>query len=428
MLCSYDDLMYLWPFFLAVVSNEELFDRMRQQRILREELRERKKELEQFMRKGDRPRRHYGRNQDNQSDNISYSNKSYQDGASASEDVTMATWGGSTAGNLESIEEGEGGSAAQRMEEEDDAYPSDGVVQVEEEEEANGESDRDTYTIEDDDYSAAARRQQVEPPIVEAGEEGRRGQARRRGAPFQRSAYAYNYWASDNQVLNNRSKRRRRRKVLSAEDNPILYKMQQEIASLRSQMEAFTTQQASPAASSEGLQHQCSQLQQQQLLIGLNHCYYQLLHQHHQLIDRFGQLEAYLTQQDAGFHGSAARSPRPRAFEVDPQFPESFAFLNDPSASAALSNYAEDNRLLTTAKPGGHLSTGPPYLPQDLSGADRYCFLPRKIAPKRSKDRRESGCDGNIPIDTIQARDAAAKDDLRINLEEATNRSKPKKR
>jgi pericentriolar material 1 protein len=65
----------------TVVSNEELFDRMRQQRILREELRERKKELEQFMRKGnDRPRRHYGRNQDNQSDNVSYSNKSYQDG------------------------------------------------------------------------------------------------------------------------------------------------------------------------------------------------------------------------------------------------------------------------------------------------------------------------------------------------------------
>lgn len=43
--------------------------------MLREELREKKRELEKFMKK-DRPRRQYFRNQDNQSDNISYSNKS----------------------------------------------------------------------------------------------------------------------------------------------------------------------------------------------------------------------------------------------------------------------------------------------------------------------------------------------------------------
>lgn len=61
--------------FVAVVSNEELYGRMRQQRILREELREKKRELEQMMRK-DRPKKQYSRNQDNQSDNVSYSNKS----------------------------------------------------------------------------------------------------------------------------------------------------------------------------------------------------------------------------------------------------------------------------------------------------------------------------------------------------------------
>ena len=43
--------------------------------MLREELREKKRELEQMMRK-DRPRKQYFRNQDNQSDNISFSNKS----------------------------------------------------------------------------------------------------------------------------------------------------------------------------------------------------------------------------------------------------------------------------------------------------------------------------------------------------------------
>ncbi len=43
--------------------------------MLREELREKKKELENMMRK-DRPRKAYFRNQDNQSDNVSFSNKS----------------------------------------------------------------------------------------------------------------------------------------------------------------------------------------------------------------------------------------------------------------------------------------------------------------------------------------------------------------
>ena len=48
---------------------------MRMQRMLREELRQKKRELEDMMRK-DRPRKQYSRNQDTQSDNISFSNKS----------------------------------------------------------------------------------------------------------------------------------------------------------------------------------------------------------------------------------------------------------------------------------------------------------------------------------------------------------------
>ena len=59
------------------MSNEELYDRMRQQRMLREELREKKKELEDMMRK-ENPVKQNTRNQDTQSDVISFSNKSDQ--------------------------------------------------------------------------------------------------------------------------------------------------------------------------------------------------------------------------------------------------------------------------------------------------------------------------------------------------------------
>ena len=63
----------------AVMSNEELYDRMRQQRMLREELRDKKKELEDMMRK-EHSLKQNSRNQDTQSDVISYSNKSDQFG------------------------------------------------------------------------------------------------------------------------------------------------------------------------------------------------------------------------------------------------------------------------------------------------------------------------------------------------------------
>ncbi|KAL3878634.1 hypothetical protein ACJMK2_030966 [Sinanodonta woodiana] len=129
-------------------SNEEVYDKMRKQRMLREELRDKKKQLESIMKK-DRNKRSYYKNQDNQSDSVSYSTDAY--GASASIDATMATWGGSTVDALESITE-DGAVDHQDNEGEegvDDAYPSDGIVQVEEEEEEN-DSDNETYTIEED--------------------------------------------------------------------------------------------------------------------------------------------------------------------------------------------------------------------------------------------------------------------------------------
>jgi len=61
------------------MSNEELYDRMRQQRMLREELRDKKKELEDMMRK-EHSLKQNSRNQDTQSDVVSYSNKSDQFG------------------------------------------------------------------------------------------------------------------------------------------------------------------------------------------------------------------------------------------------------------------------------------------------------------------------------------------------------------
>ena len=58
-----------------VFTNDELYDKMRRQRILREELRQKKRELEAIMKKG-RIKKVYNKNQDNQSDNVSYSNRS----------------------------------------------------------------------------------------------------------------------------------------------------------------------------------------------------------------------------------------------------------------------------------------------------------------------------------------------------------------
>ncbi|XP_052078856.1 pericentriolar material 1 protein-like isoform X7 [Mytilus californianus] len=126
-------------------SNDEVYDKMRRQRMLREELRQKKREVEAIMKK-DGSRKNYGKNQDAQSDTVSFSTDAF--GGAASADATMATWGGSTVDNMESItEDGVDGNQASDNDEVDDGYPSDGIVQVEEEEE---EFDNETYTIEND--------------------------------------------------------------------------------------------------------------------------------------------------------------------------------------------------------------------------------------------------------------------------------------
>ncbi|GAB1604957.1 Hypothetical predicted protein [Argonauta hians] len=144
-------------------SNDELYHKMRKERIQREELRQRKKEMEDLMHK-DKPKRNYSRNQDNQSDSVSYSTDFL--GANTSADVTMATWGGSTADNFENInegcdkdddddddddddeEEGEGDDDEEREDiNEEDDYLSDVIRDAEE----GGESSsKETYTIEKD--------------------------------------------------------------------------------------------------------------------------------------------------------------------------------------------------------------------------------------------------------------------------------------
>ncbi|XP_033742710.1 pericentriolar material 1 protein-like isoform X3 [Pecten maximus] len=127
-------------------SNDEVYGKMRKQRMMREELRQKKRELEAIMKKDNSNKKNYSKNQDNQSDTVSYSTDMY--GASMSADATMATWGGSTVDNLESITE-DNDRLDREDDEDEDAYPSDGIIQVEEEEEEN-DSDNNTYTIEED--------------------------------------------------------------------------------------------------------------------------------------------------------------------------------------------------------------------------------------------------------------------------------------
>ena len=62
--------------YLSVSSNEEVYDKMRKQRMLREELRDKKKQLESIMKK-DRNKKQYYKNQDNQSDTVSYSTEAF---------------------------------------------------------------------------------------------------------------------------------------------------------------------------------------------------------------------------------------------------------------------------------------------------------------------------------------------------------------
>lgn len=158
---------------IAYSSNDELYNKMRKERIQREELRQKKKEMEDLMHK-DKPKRHYSRNQDNQSDSVSYSTDFL--GANASADITMATWGGSTADNLESINEDCDRREKGENDEDDDNddecndynddeedYQSDDIIQIEEEE-CSESSSKETYTIEKDaEHHHDARECQASP-------------------------------------------------------------------------------------------------------------------------------------------------------------------------------------------------------------------------------------------------------------------------
>lgn len=61
----------------VVSSNDEVYGKMRKQRMLREELRAKKKELEAIMKKDNGNKKHYSKNQDNQSDTVSFSTEVY---------------------------------------------------------------------------------------------------------------------------------------------------------------------------------------------------------------------------------------------------------------------------------------------------------------------------------------------------------------
>ncbi|XP_070552869.1 pericentriolar material 1 protein-like isoform X26 [Ptychodera flava] len=139
--------------------NRELWSEMRRHKILREELRQKRKELEILLQESRRQRA-----MDNQSDRGTFSIQSdNNDGYGMSADVTtQATWGGSTT-HLSDIDD----------EEVDDGYPSDGIVQVEEEEEQEDTSDHDTYTIEAD-YRHRLRRPQTSSEIVTSQQKKRK--------------------------------------------------------------------------------------------------------------------------------------------------------------------------------------------------------------------------------------------------------------
>uniref|UniRef100_T1J1Q6 Uncharacterized protein n=1 Tax=Strigamia maritima TaxID=126957 RepID=T1J1Q6_STRMM len=108
-----------------VASNQEIWSEVRQQFILKEELRQKKRELEELMKK-DKGKIN-SRNQDNMSDNVSYSNKSDALGMSyiGTEGTTVATWGGSTQGNLDEDQEEQN---SHEEAEENEAYSSEDIA------------------------------------------------------------------------------------------------------------------------------------------------------------------------------------------------------------------------------------------------------------------------------------------------------------
>ncbi|CAH1776394.1 unnamed protein product [Owenia fusiformis] len=312
-----------------VASNDELWEKMRRQRMLREELRQKKQELEDMMRK-DQPRRAYGRNQDNQSDNISFSNKSDPLGMSVvSGDMTMATWGGSTVQDLEEIDEdenasGDGGELEE--DEEDDGYPSDGIVQVEEEEEA-AESDNGTYII-GEDYRQHLRAMHLPIPVVE--ERSPPGQSRP---------------TIDPQDPRMNSLPGFTRNQLGSRGQPGVEELQHQLAGVNALCQSLIKEQEQlnrvlQGGTSDTSVHQGmvsdlastyqAQLGQQQMLLSLNQVYSQLHSQQAEMQALQYQLYSVLGREEADEEGAGGDRPdsRYRRPESGMSRPDSAAYMH----------------------------------------------------------------------------------------------------
>ncbi|XP_013397504.1 pericentriolar material 1 protein isoform X3 [Lingula anatina] len=316
----------------VVSMNDELWGKMRKQRMLQEELRQKKKELEDLMRK-DRNNKTYIRNQDNQSD------LGYGMSVQSAGDVTMATWGGSTVDNPEDTFDDYGQDDDD--DDIDDGYPSDGIVQVEEEEEArDDDDDRGTYTI-DEEYQRRERQRGVfvRPPVIddESPSDGRmRGGARpkfdpqdpRNRNPWSKSPLSSGIyqrgWPTFSEQRRQRAQQQNYRSaeeiIKEDEDNVDDGQQSQDyIVTLQRQlentndicrtllqdqqalMEALSTAGISipsnsyrKTAYSEMIHHYRDQMQQQQLLFNVNQMYYQMSQQQAEIHNLHHQLQSLL--------------------------------------------------------------------------------------------------------------------------------------
>ncbi|XP_060554771.1 pericentriolar material 1 protein-like isoform X2 [Ruditapes philippinarum] len=294
-------------------SNDEVYYKMRNQRMLREELRDKKKQLESIMKK-DRNKKQYYKNQDNQSDTVSYSTEMF--GIGASVDQTMATWGGSTVDNLESITED---GAAQDNdddddEEDDDAYPIDGILQVEEEEEEN-QSDNETYTIEDDVRQRRKARAMAKSSNPDTNpRKGKRSFPRPSRPADTRPKEAwtgppdFNKWSRKGRK-NRQENYRSAEEIVQEDEEPgnksameELQRKLEETSMLcqsllgENQSGPLLGRQTAAGFGSHGQLDLQQQLQQQQLMMSLNQCYQQISMQQMEMQNMQRQMQALVYQ------------------------------------------------------------------------------------------------------------------------------------
>lgn len=281
-------------------SNDEVYYKMRNQRMLREELRDKKKQLESIMKK-DRNKKQYYKNQDNQSDTVSYSTEMF--GMGASVDQTMATWGGSTVDNLESITEDDAAQDNDEDAEDDDAYPIDGILQVEEEEEEN-QSDNETYTVDDDMRQMGQAGIRTKSAVKEVPiRRGKRSFPRSRR---QANTTDFNKWSRSGRKIKQENYRSAQDIVQEDEDQvsnkSAIEELQRKLEetsllcqSLLGDHQSSTLLGRKSAAGHSQL-HLQQQLQQQQLMMSLNQCYQQISMQQMEMQNMQRQMQSLLYQ------------------------------------------------------------------------------------------------------------------------------------